>query len=140
MDDWNPQLIVLGYDGTPGAERAAELAASVAQSRGAAVIVATAFKPFPRISEPGDKDAMEIERSRQMAEEKAAELESMGISASTSVLEGPAQQAILNCAAAHNADLIVVGSRGHGELAGLLLGSVSSHVVHNAMVPVLIAR
>lgn len=140
MDDWKPKTIVLGYDGTAGSERAATLAASVAREYDATVIVASAFKPYPRITEPSDKDALEIERARQTAEKKRAELEALGIRAQADDLEGPADQAILNCADAWKADLIILGSRGHGELAGLLLGSVSLHVVHHAKVPVLIAR
>ena len=64
----------------------------------------------------------------------------MGISAETDVLEGPPAEALLNAAEAHEADLIVVGSRGFGQFKGLLLGSTSDHVVHYATIPVLVAR
>ena len=140
MDNWKPQVIVLGYDGTAGSERAAALAASLAQTYGASMVVATAFRPFPRITEPTDKDALEIERARTVAESKAEELRALGIEVRISDLEGPADQAILNSAEAWKADLIVLGSRGHGPLAGLLLGSISQSVAHHATVPVLIAR
>ena len=42
--------------------------------------------------------------------------------------------------ASRGADLLVVGSRGHGEFAGMLLGSVSEHCVTNAHCPVLVFR
>jgi nucleotide-binding universal stress UspA family protein len=43
-------------------------------------------------------------------------------------------------AAAQDADLLVVGSRGHGEFAAALLGSVSQHCVHHAPCPVVVIR
>ena len=42
--------------------------------------------------------------------------------------------------AAQNADLLVVGSRGHGAFAGMLLGSVSEHCVTHSLCPVVVVH
>jgi nucleotide-binding universal stress UspA family protein len=52
------------------------------------------------------------------------------------VLQGPAAKVLLD--AGHDADMIVVGSRGRGGFAGLLLGSVSQQVAQHAPLPVVI--
>jgi nucleotide-binding universal stress UspA family protein len=57
---------------------------------------------------------------------------------STSVVEGNAAQVLLK--AAEGAELLVVGSRGHGGFAGALLGSVSQHCAHLAPCPIVIVR
>ena len=54
------------------------------------------------------------------------------------VIHGNPAQVLLD--AAVGADLLVVGSRGHGEFAEALLGSVSQNCVHHASGPVLIMR
>jgi nucleotide-binding universal stress UspA family protein len=54
------------------------------------------------------------------------------------VAEGSAAQVLLDTA--KGADLLVVGSRGHGEIVGALLGSVSQHCVHHAPCPVVVIR
>jgi len=54
------------------------------------------------------------------------------------VVEGHAAPALI--AASEHADLLVVGSRGHGAFAGMLLGSVSQHCVTNAACPVVVVR
>jgi nucleotide-binding universal stress UspA family protein len=60
------------------------------------------------------------------------------LSIQASVVEG--HPAPLLVKASQGADLLVVGSRGHGEFVGMLLGSVSEHCVTNAHCPVLVLR
>jgi nucleotide-binding universal stress UspA family protein len=54
------------------------------------------------------------------------------------VVEGNAAQVLLD--ASDGADLLVVGSRGHGGFTEALLGSVSQHCVHHARCPVVVIR
>lgn len=60
------------------------------------------------------------------------------VKVSSTVREGPAAQVLLD--AADGADLLVVGSRGHGGFTEALLGSVSQACVHHARCPVVIVR
>jgi nucleotide-binding universal stress UspA family protein len=53
---------------------------------------------------------------------------------------GHAAREILDDAREHQADVIVMGSRGRGDLAGLLLGSTAHKVIHLADRPVLVVR
>ena len=55
-----------------------------------------------------------------------------------SVVQGYPARALLD--AVGDADLLVVGSRGRGGMVGMLLGSVSQHVVTNARCPVVVVR
>jgi nucleotide-binding universal stress UspA family protein len=56
------------------------------------------------------------------------------------LIEGSPAEAIIEVAKTRNSDVIVMGSRGLGRLAGLLLGSTSQKVVSHAPCPVLIVR
>ena len=58
----------------------------------------------------------------------------------TRVLDGDPAQAILQCAEDEGADMIVIGSRGIGDLKSLLLGSVSHKLVENATCPCLVVK
>ena len=77
--------------------------------------------------------------TRQLKTSVAATLgDSPGIPVETSTIEGQPAPVLLN--AANDADLLVVGSHGHGHFAGMLMGSVSTHCVEHANCPVVVVR
>lgn len=63
-----------------------------------------------------------------------------GLTAEANVVTGRPGDAIVDEAKRFAADVVVVGSRGHGRIATLLLGSVSAEIVDRAPCPVLVAR
>jgi len=65
-------------------------------------------------------------------------VETDGVELRQEVIEGHPAETLLDVA--KDADLLVVGSRGHGGFAGLLLGSVSQACVHHARCPVVVIR
>ena len=78
--------------------------------------------------------------ARRLLETTVAETlgEDPGLEIELVVAEGHAAPVLVE--AAKGADLLVVGSRGHGGFAGMLLGSVSEHCVHHASCPVIVVR
>lgn len=138
MKDWDIKTILLGYDGSEGADQAARLASAVARHNNARILVCMAF---PASANPmGEKAGKKSVEAHDMAQELVLKLQTAGIEAEPDALEGQASEALLRAAEAHDADLIVVGRRGHGLTAGLLLGSTSEDVVRRAKVPVLVAH
>lgn len=110
---------------------------------GSRVTVVTAFDPLPRYL--GDEEMASlagraVAHCQDIAAEAADLLRAAGVRTEIDVLEGPAAQAILRAASTRGADLIVVGSRGLGDLQAALLGSVSHKVLQIAEVPVLVVR
>ena len=90
----------------------------------------------------GEIDELERTNARAAAEQGAALARDVGFDASPLVARSDRSvwRAILDLAAEHDARAIVVGSHGQGGLTGVLLGSVSSRVVHQADRPVLVVR
>ncbi len=98
--------------------------------------------PWPPIT-PVDTGAIDQdirEQAGRNLSEAAATLAGPGRSVETVALAGRAADTIISIAEQTEAELIVVGSRGHGTLETMLLGSVSSEVIDHAHVPVLVAR
>jgi nucleotide-binding universal stress UspA family protein len=133
--------IVVGVDGSEGSRHALGWAldeARLRQATLAAVHVRTrAFigsEPVPA----GDYEANENDRAGDVLESALASADTSGLAAPVEplVVSGSTAAALLE--ASQDANLLVVGSRGHGGFAGLLLGSVSDSVVHRATCAVVV--
>ena len=61
-----------------------------------------------------------------------------GVQVATEVVEGHAGERLIELS--NSADLVVVGARGHGGFLGMVLGSVTGHVVNHAACPVVVVR
>ncbi len=134
--------ILVAVDGSPHSSRALEFADDLSRSYKTALLVLHAFPhvsdllgtpQYERMLEAREMIGVQVLASSraQLREREMVE---------TQLIEGPAAPAILRVAAEENCDLIVIGSRGHGQLAGILLGSVSSVVAQRAACPVLIVH
>jgi nucleotide-binding universal stress UspA family protein len=135
--------ILLATDGSPNAQGALKYAQGLALRDNAQVIVVHAFPSIPTyLGEPWREQFVEktVAQAEQVADYAAERLREAGIDVIVEVLEGPPADAILRVADVRHCDLIVMGNRGHGEVASLLLGSVSHRVVAHAHAPVLIVR
>jgi nucleotide-binding universal stress UspA family protein len=139
------QTIVVGVDGSEGAARALGWAADDARRRGARLRVVLAWEYPPRtVGGAGwlvPDEAMLAEQGAAMTQRldgvlAAAAPSLEGIEVEPSVVHAAPVAALLEAAA--DADLLVLGTRGHGGFVGLLLGSVGQQCVHHAPCPVVI--
>ncbi|SRR6266487_4356568 len=136
--------ITVGIDGSHDAHRALEWAMQEAAVRHVSLTVVTVnevasgWTGNPMIF---TADEPALERARHGVEEAVAKAaaqlgESQPASVTVRAVNGFAAQELIE--ASREADLLVVGSRGGGGFARLLLGSISDHVVHHAHCPVVV--
>lgn len=137
------QRIVVGIDGSEGSLAALRVAATEAKVRAAVLEVVCAWHPSSMGSIPafgvGSPTAQSLDELRTALDETLA-AEGLGpddgVAVEARVVTGHAAEALLD--AAERATLVVVGTRGRGGFAGLVLGSVSQQVVTHARCPVMI--
>jgi len=132
--------IVVGVDGSPCAERALEFAAHEAALRGALLHVVGAYEIPPSagwVVVPLEPFAESAAASVSEALARVHDLEPSVVTKGES-LHGFAGSVLAE--ASRGATLLVVGSRGHSELTGLLIGSISEHCAHRASCPTVIVR
>jgi nucleotide-binding universal stress UspA family protein len=146
------QRIVVAVDLSEASLRAVDLAAELAAKFAANLVLLhvghdvsgpdpglEAFARMEHIREPGPTLMLEAMRDSLIpACERAGAQGAQKVSIEA-VVGDPAQR-ILAFAAGEKADMIALGSRGHGRLAGLLLGSVAQKVVAHATCPVLVVH
>lgn len=140
MSDTDPFSIVVGVDGSEESLAALDWAITEAKLREGRIHLVTAWFYPPLASSVGDGVIDDtFEKAAEQVQAAALKVATdAGVPATGRVVESSPAPALLD--AATDADLMVVGSRGHGGFTGLLLGSVSAHVAHHAPCPVLIVR
>jgi nucleotide-binding universal stress UspA family protein len=137
--------ILIATDGSAAAHEAVELGVELARDEGAEAIFVHAVERYHLVSmngfglmgqvpyEPTDWDEEVLEDAKAVAERQ-------GVPAGTALLRGDPVLEIVRHAEAIDADLVVVGSRGHGTIASALLGSVSRGILRSSTRPVLVVR
>jgi nucleotide-binding universal stress UspA family protein len=142
--------ILVATDGSPHARRAAELAAQFARELKACEVVLVNAGHIPAIALGGPGADMMVDYAvleegfekagAAVLEETKHVFHGVDVPITTQYRRGDPSHEILAAAAEVKANLIVMGSRGLGQIGGLILGSVSERVLHGAHIPVLIVR
>ena len=137
-------LIVVGIDGSEHSKKALRWALDEARLRGASLRAVYAWTMPVYFGYGVTAAVLDPQSLRAAAKEnldKAVDAVAGGVkdvSIDRRAVEGLAAQVLVD--EAKDADLLVVGSRGHGGFTGLLLGSVSQQCAHHAPCAVVIVR
>jgi nucleotide-binding universal stress UspA family protein len=132
------KIVVLGLDGSRDSVRAIPYAVEQASEGGKIVVVHVRELLVGRaggLPLVANEDEIEVDVRRQVED-----IKSSGVAAELKVISavagGPAH-IIADIARAENADVIVVGTRGHRQIASLIIGSVTHKLLHMTPCPVL---
>jgi nucleotide-binding universal stress UspA family protein len=136
--------IVVGADGSPGAQRAIDWAVDEARRRASTLALVHAWQQPIYAGDPMAAAALASSDLQHEAEVAAGRVLDAAIAALPDdvsyervLVQGSAADALID-AARKDGELLVVGTRGHGGVTSLLLGSVSQACVHHAPCPVVI--
>ena len=133
--------VLVAYDGSASSRKALDLARSIGeQDADVELVLVHVVKLYSSGAAGVGMDTVFVADAEPVREELQQVADALRNPASVRLLKGSSPaDLIVRCAEDEGCDLIVMGSRGLGALRGIL-GSVSSHVLREAAVPVLIVK
>ncbi|WP_351232906.1 universal stress protein [Streptomyces sp. NPDC002133] len=130
--------VVLGYDESPGAARALDVAIEVSAAFGEPLVLVFGAAAPGAAGEEYRAHHEAVREAGRCALTHAVEAAGeAGVPTAVEVLDERPAQALLDAAARHDARLIIVGSYGESPMRGALLGSTTHKLLHLSTVPVL---
>lgn len=130
--------VVVGYDGSTCAKAALRTAIEVGRAYGEKVVIAFGYELNPVAGELHDYHAAVKELADQRLAEALAAVAESGTEVEAVIVERSPAEGLAELAAARDARVIVVGTRGESPLRGALLGSTPHKLLHLADRPVLV--
>lgn len=138
------EYILLAVDGSEHSYHAARMAADLARAMKSEVLrIVVAYNRIPPyLGEPNLQHAIDarLTEAQEIMQKAVEVVGDVPAEIHTELIEGDAAESIIEVAKVRESSVIVMGSRGLGRLAGLVLGSTSQKVVSHAPCPVLIVR
>lgn len=138
------EKILLGLDGSEHSKNAAKIVGEMITCNNVSeIFVVVVYDSIPTyLGEPNLQVVIDARLDEANAVLRAGllALGDVPCKVSTEIVEGSPAEAIIDIAKIRGVDLIVLGSRGRGQLTGLLLGSTSQKVIGHAPCPVLVTR
>lgn len=129
------RAIAVAYDGTPESDAALRQAEGIALATGASLEVLTVVGPSAVVPKVLIESRSPIPEPYAVVEEAVAGVD-QAVEVHAHELIGPIAEAVAN--ACKDVDLLIAGSRDYGPLKRVLVGSVSSRLIHTAPCPVLV--
>lgn len=145
-----PKKILVAYDGSPHSKSALDWAIRLGEDVGAELELVKVFEPIVRQYTRGDYNITE-KIAAQFAEMETTDRQMLEdaknfcagvckLKVSVSVLKGNVTSILLDHAAKSGVDLIVTGTKGHGVLEEMLVGSVTNKLVSMSKLPILVVK
>ena len=134
--------IVLGFDESHHAERAARCALDLAAALGDKVVVVH-VQPLVNPGRGGPLPSEEPQEAHHVLDAGTAPFREAAVDVAGQLHRAPADrigELLVDVATQEGAGLIVIGTVGHSDAQSLLFGSVAHHVIHHATMPVLVVR